>query len=92
MKKYSQLVDRSPKFDLTYVIWGDLDTIWLKDFNSCSLAKPTILSVTGANTDDPNAGIGYYNTTAMALIFDDMIKYARSQGFRFSALDNTLMV
>ena len=45
-----------------------------------------------ANTDDPNAGIGYYNTTAMALIFDDMIKYARSQGFRFSALDNTLMV
>ena len=47
MKKYSQLVDRSPKVDLTYVIWGDLDTIWLKDFNSCSLAKPTILSVTG---------------------------------------------
>ena len=47
MKKYSQLVDRPLKFDLTYVIWGDLDTIWLKDFDSCSLAKPTVLSVTG---------------------------------------------
>lgn len=47
MKKYSHLVDSSPKFDPTYVIWGDLDTIWLKNFDSCSLAKPTILSVTG---------------------------------------------
>lgn len=30
-----------------YVIWGDLDTIWIKDFDSCSIAKPTILSVSG---------------------------------------------
>ena len=45
-----------------------------------------------ANTHDPNAGVGYYNTTAMSLIFDDMIKYARSKLFKFSALDNTLMV
>ncbi|CAL8465859.1 g5395 [Coccomyxa elongata] len=77
--------------DLTYVIWGDLDTIWLKDFDSCTLAKPTILSVTGANTNDPNAGVGYYNTTAMSMIFGDMISYARSKAFKFSALDNTLM-
>ena len=47
MKKYSQVKDGPQEFDLTYVIWGDLDTIWLKDFNSCSLAKPTVLSVTG---------------------------------------------
>ena len=33
--------------DGEYVIWGDLDTIWVKDFNSCTLAKPTILSVSG---------------------------------------------
>ena len=54
--------------------------------------RAPVLMLCRANTTDPNAGIGYYNTTAMALIFDDMIKYARSRGFRFSALDNTLMV
>ena len=47
MSEYSQSLDSPPKFNPTYVIWGDLDTIWLKDFDSCSLAKPTILSVTG---------------------------------------------
>ena len=33
--------------DLQYVIWGDLDTIWVHDFDSCTLAKPTLLSVSG---------------------------------------------
>ena len=46
-REYSQSVNSSPDFDLVYVVWGDLDTIWLKNFDSCSLAKPTILSVTG---------------------------------------------
>ena len=54
--------------------------------------KSPLCALCRANTDDPNAGIGYYNTTAMSLIFDDMIEYARSKMFRFSALDNTLMV
>ena len=104
--------------DLEYVIWGDLDTIWVRDFDSCTLAKPTLLSVSGcaralvaqqavslrvrprqstlpagrAGTNDPNAGVGYYNTSAMALIFDDMVRYAIIKDFKFSALDNTLMV
>lgn len=33
--------------DLQYVIWGDLDTIWVHDFDSCTLAKPTLVSVSG---------------------------------------------
>jgi len=33
--------------DTQYVIWGDLDTIWLRNFDSCTLAKPTLLSVSG---------------------------------------------
>jgi len=41
---------------------------------------------------DPNAGIGYYNVTAMSMIFDDMVAYAVTKDFKFSALDNTLMV
>ena len=45
--EYILLTNGEKDFDLTYVIWGDLDTIWMKDFNSCSLAKPTILSVSG---------------------------------------------
>ena len=47
MAEYIMVADRVWEFDSTYVIWSDLDTIWLKDFNSCSLAKPTILSVSG---------------------------------------------
>jgi len=106
--------------DTQYVIWGDLDTIWLRNFDSCTLAKPTLLSVSGcarslpprlalygqreapvsgaragarsAGTWDPNAGIGYYNVTAMSMIFDDMVAYAVTKDFKFSALDNTLMV
>ena len=45
-----------------------------------------------AGTNDPNAGVGYYNASAMALIFDDMVRYAIIKDFKFSALDNTLMV
>ena len=45
-----------------------------------------------AGTWDPNAGIGYYNVTAMSLIFEDMVAYAVTKDFKFSALDNTLMV
>ena len=47
MAKYIMVADGVRGFDSTYVIWSDLDTIWMKDFNSCSLAKPTILSVSG---------------------------------------------
>ena len=45
-----------------------------------------------AGTNDPNAGVAYYNTTAMSVMFDGMITYARKKNFKFSALDNTLMV
>ena len=47
MAEYIMVADGVRGFDSTYVIWSDLDTIWMKDFNSCSLAKPTILSVSG---------------------------------------------
>ena len=47
MAEYIMVADGVRGFDSTYVIWSDLDTIWMKDSNSCSLAKPTILSVSG---------------------------------------------
>ena len=41
--------------DTQYVLWGDLDTIWLHDFDSCTLAKPTLASVSGRAPAPPTA-------------------------------------
>ena len=56
------------------------------------IAVLTRAAACSAGTNDPNAGVGYYNASAMALIFDDMVRYAIIKDFKFSALDNTLMV
>ena len=60
--------------DDVYVVWADLETIWVKDFNPCTLAKPTTFSVSGYGScfvafhDWPTPDLGTWQKVILAVL------------------------
>ena len=68
-----------------YVLWTDADIIFRGPIDSCTLAKPQILSV-GPELRmgwPENYGVAYFNVSAYTAGFRDLIAWGRQHKFRF---------
>ena len=76
-----------------YVMWTDPDVVFKDSMDSCTLAKPQILSV-GPEMRmgfPENYGVIYYNVSGYAAAFDGLIEWARQHKFRFDHDQNLFL-
>ena len=68
-----------------YVLWTDPDVIFRGHIDSCTLAKPQILSVgPELRMGRPeNYGVIYFNVSGYAMGFEDLIGWGRQHEFHF---------
>ena len=68
-----------------YVLWTDPDIIFKRHIDSCTLARPQILSVgPEMRMGHPeNYGVIYFNVSGYAEAFEDLIGWARRHDFHF---------
>ena len=76
-----------------YVLWTDADIIFRGPVDSCTLAKPQILSV-GPELRmgwPENYGVIYFNVSAYTAGFRDLIAWGRQHKFRFDHDQNLFL-
>ena len=80
--------------DTEYVLYTDTDVLFLKDFNECSLPKPSVLMLGGEDVKGKmaNTGVLYMNISAMKYHFVSYLKYADDKKWNFFVADQTLII
>jgi hypothetical protein len=80
--------------DLEYVLYTDTDVLFFKDIDSCSLPKPSVISIGPENYKNTsgNSGVLYMNVSAMKNHHNELISFADSNCWKFSAYDQGLIL
>ena len=77
-----------------YVLYTDVDIMFMQDINSCTLEAPAILALGGEGQKDKkeNTGVMYFNVTALSEKKADIVAFGKEQAWNFPAYDQGLIL
>lgn len=79
--------------DREYVLWTDPDVIFQDKIDSCTLARPQVLSVgPELHMGRPeNYGVIYFNVSGYTEVFGDIMRFAKKKKFHFDHDQNLFL-
>lgn len=80
--------------EANFALYTDTDVLFMRDFDSCSLERPGVISIGGEfqKGSKANTGVMYMNLEIMAKRMADLVLYAQKHTFDFPAHDQGLIL
>ena len=87
-------LSNNSRVDTDFVLYTDTDIMFLKDFDECSLPKPSVLMLGGEDIKGKmaNTGVLYMNVSAMKQHFTSYLTFADDKKWNFFVADQTLII